>query len=89
MFTKLEEVIVRFDELSEALGSQEILSNPKKMIECNKALNEITPIVEKYKEYKRYKEDLDFIKTNIKAEKDSEMKEMMLEEMKELEEIIP
>ncbi|MGL5088382.1 MAG: peptide chain release factor 1 [Cetobacterium sp.] len=89
MFAKLEEVIVRFDELSEALGSQEILSNPKKMIECNKALNEITPIVEKYKEYKRYKEDLDFIKSNIKAEKDSEMKEMMLEEMKELEEIIP
>lgn len=89
MFGKLEEVVKRFDELNELLGSPEVLADPKKMMECNKSLSEITPIVEKYKEYKRVVEDFDFIKENLKTEKDQDMREMMHEELKELEESIP
>ena len=89
MFTKLEEVVRRFDELNEMLGSPEILSDPKKMMECNKALADITPLVEKYKEYKTLSEDLQFIKENIRNEKDHDMREMMNEEQKELEEKLP
>lgn len=89
MFAKLEEVIKKHDELLSDLGSPEVLADPKKMMELNKSLNDMTPIVEKYKEYKRYQEDLEFIKENIRAEKDHDMREMMNEEMKELEEIIP
>ena len=50
MFDKLEEVVARYDELNKMLVSPEILADSKKMIECNKALNEISEIVEKYKE---------------------------------------
>ncbi|MEG0397790.1 MAG: PCRF domain-containing protein, partial [Cetobacterium sp.] len=89
MYAKLEEVIVKHDELLEALGSPEVLADPKKMMELNKALNDMTEIVEKYREYKRYQEDLDFIKTNIRAEKDPDMKDMMQEEMREIEDILP
>jgi len=89
VFAKLDEVVKKHEELTELMGSQEVAMNPKKMIECNKALNEITPIVEKYLEYKGYNEDLDFIKENIKSEKDHEMKEMMQEEMKEIEALLP
>ena len=89
MFAKLEEVVRRFDELNEMLGSPEILSDPKKMMECNKALADITPLVEKYKEYKTLSEDLQFIKENIRNEKDHDMREMMNEEQKELEEKLP
>ena len=71
------------------LGSPEILSDPKKMMECNKALADITPLVEKYKEYKTLSEDLQFIKENIRNEKDHDMREMMNEEQKELEEKLP
>ena len=46
MFDKLEEVVARYDELNKMLVSPEILADSKKMIECNKALNEITEIVE-------------------------------------------
>ena len=49
MFDKLEEVVARYDELNKMLVSPEILADSKKMIECNKALNEISEIVEKYK----------------------------------------
>ena len=89
VFAKLEEVVRRFDELNEMLGSPEILSDPKKMMECNKALADITPLVEKYKEYKTLSEDLQFIKENIRNEKDHDMREMMNEEQKELEEKLP
>ena len=42
MFDKLEEVVARYDELNKMLVSPEVLADSKKMIECNKAINEIT-----------------------------------------------
>lgn len=89
MFDKLEEVVARYDELNKMLVSPEILADSKKMIECNKALNEITEIVEKYKEYKKYVDDIEFIKESFKTEKDPDMKEMLNEELKEAEEKLP
>ena len=89
MFGKLDEVVKRHEELTHLLGTIEVASDTKKMIEYNKALNEITPLVEKYNEYKGLVNDLEFIKENIKTEKDPEMKEMMQEEMKEIEEKLP
>ena len=86
MFDKLEEVVARYEELNQMLVSPEVLADSKKMIECNKAINEITEIVEKYKEYKKYVDDIEFIKESFKTEKDSEMKEMLNEELKEAEE---
>ena len=71
------------------LVSPEVLADSKKMIECNKAINEITEIVEKYKEYKKYVDDIEFIKESFKTEKDSDMKEMLNEELKEAEEKLP
>ena len=62
MFDKLEEVVARYEELNQMLVSPEVLADSKKMIECNKAINEITEIVEKYKEYKKYVDDIEFIK---------------------------
>ena len=89
MFDKLEEVVARYEELNQMLVSPEVLADSKKMIECNKAINEITEIVEKYKEYKKYVDDIEFIKESFKTEKDADMKEMLNEELKEAEEKLP
>lgn len=89
MFDKLEEVVQRYEELNTMLATPEIIADTKKMIECNKAINEITPLVEKYKEYKQIKDDVEFIKESFKTEKDSDMKEMLQEELKEAEEKLP
>ena len=62
MFGKLDEVVKRHEELTHLLGTIEVASDTKKMIEYNKALNELTPIVEKYNEYKALNDDLEFIK---------------------------
>ncbi len=89
MFDKLDEVVKKYNELNDMLVNPETLADSKKMIECNKAINEILPIVEKYKEYKQYKDDIEFIKESFKVEKDADMKEMLNEELKEAEEKIP
>ncbi|MFA6708869.1 MAG: peptide chain release factor 1 [Fusobacterium sp.] len=89
MFGKLDEVVRRHKELTELLGTPEVACNTKQMIEYNKALTEITPIVEKYTEYKKLREELDFVKENIKSEKDPDMREMINEEMDELEDKLP
>lgn len=89
VFDKLEELIGLFIKLNEELVTPEVLNDHRKMIECNKRLTEITPIVEKYKEYKAKNEDLEFIKEGLKTEKDADMRDMMMEELKELELVMP
>lgn len=89
VFKKLDEVVTRHDELLNLLGQPEVLADPKKMMEYNKALNAITEIVEKYNEYKVALEDFEFSKESIKSEKDPDMREMLQEEIKELEDTLP
>ncbi|MBZ4683442.1 MAG: peptide chain release factor 1 [Fusobacteriaceae bacterium] len=89
MFNKLEEVVKRSEELTQLLSTQEVASDPKKMMEYNKALSSLSEIVEKYKEYKKVKSDYESLKNDLHSEKDPDMKEMIHEEVKELEAKIP
>ena len=58
-------------------------------MEYNKALNAISDIVNKYKEYNSKKNEYDSLKQDLKEEKDVEMKEIISEELTVLEEDIP
>lgn len=89
MFQKLEEVVKKYDELNTLLMDPKVIEDPKKLMEYNKALNAISDIVEKYKEYKAKSEELENLKQDIKDEKDYEMKEIMQEEINSLENEIP
>ncbi len=89
MFAKLEDVVKKYNELNKLLMDPKIIEDPKKLMEYNKAINAISDIVEKYKEYKAKSGELDSLKQEIKEEKDHEMKEIMQEEIQNLEESIP
>ena len=89
MFKKLDDVAKKYDELNALLATPEVATDHKRMIEYNKAINDMEEIVLKYKEYRGYLEELEFIKVNLKEEKDDEMKEMMLEEKSEIEDKLP
>ena len=89
MFQKLEEVEKKYDELNKQLMDPKIMSDPKKIMECNKAINAIEDIVEKYREYKAKNTEFTNLKQDIKEEKDHEMKEIMQEEINDLEKEIP
>ncbi|WP_277287577.1 peptide chain release factor 1 [Sneathia sanguinegens] len=89
MFQKLEEVEKKYDELNKQLMDPKIMSDPKKIMEFNKAINAIEDIVEKYREYKAKNTEFTNLKQDIKEEKDHEMKEIMQEEINDLEKEIP
>lgn len=89
MFDKLDEVVLKHKEITEQLMTPEIAGNPKKLMELNKALSSMNDIVEKYKEYKTLKGEFLSLKEDLKEESDQDMKDMMLEEIRDLEDKLP
>ena len=89
MFQKLDDVVIKHYELTELLMYPNVASDPKKMMEYNIALNSINDIVEKYIYYRDKKIELTSLKEDLKNEKDSEMKNMILDEIHEVENEIP
>ena len=89
MFQKLDDVVLKHEELTKLLMDPEVISDPKKIMEYNKALNSIDEVVKKYTYYKAKKEEVETLKEDLKSEKDPEMKEMMLEEIHTIDEEIP
>ena len=45
MFQKLDDVVLKHEELTKMLMDPEVISDPKKLMEYNKALNSIDEIV--------------------------------------------
>ena len=89
MFQKLDDVVLKHEELTKMLMDPEVVSDPKKIMEYNKALNSIDEVVRKYTYYKNRREEMEGLKEDLKSEKDAEMKEMMHEEIHLIEEEIP
>ncbi len=89
MFDKLDEVVLKHKEITEQLMNPEVAGNPKKLMELNKALASMNEIVEKYKEYKTLKDEFLSLKEDIKEESDQDMKDMMLEEIRDIEDQLP
>ena len=52
MFERLDQIETRYDELTNALASPDIVNDSSKYQKTAKAHAEIAPIVEKYREYK-------------------------------------
>ena len=89
MFHKLDEVVAKHREITEELQLPETSANPKRLTELNKQLASMDDIVQKYLEYKKLKDEYDFLREGVKTETDNDMREMMYEEIKELEERMP
>ena len=73
MFQKLDDVVLKHKELTELLMNPEVASDPKKIMEYNKALNSIDEVVQKYTYYKEQKEEMENLKEDLKIEKDHEI----------------
>ena len=60
MFERLDQIESRYEELTSALASPEVIGDSSKYQKTAKAHSEITPVVETYREYKELKIDLPF-----------------------------
>jgi peptide chain release factor 1 len=85
MFERLDQIEARYEELTQALASPEVIGDSSKYQKTAKAHSEITPIVEKYREYKDLKKGIAESKAVLADEKDPEMRAYAQEELEKLE----
>lgn len=89
MFSKLEEVESRFEEVTLSLQRPDIVSNQKQYRSLMKELSDLEKIVLVYRDFKKKSESLRANKSLLESETDSELREMLKEEIKSLESEIP
>ncbi|MCA1055094.1 peptide chain release factor 1 [Rossellomorea aquimaris] len=88
MFDRLQAVEDRYDKLNELLSDPEIVNDPKKLREYSKEQSDIQATVEAYREYKDISQQFKDAKAMLDEKLDAEMREMVKEEVSELEEQI-
>ncbi|HVM91286.1 MAG TPA: peptide chain release factor 1 [Terriglobales bacterium] len=85
MFERLDQIEARYEELTSALASPEIVNDSAKYQKTAKAHSEITPVVEKYREYKDLTRGITESKALIAEETDADMRAYAEEELAKLE----
>ncbi len=85
----LDSLVEEYTQLETKLSDPEIFKDQKKVREVSSRKKQITKAVELYREYKALNDSLSENKEMLKDEKDEEMREMLKEEIRELESKIP
>jgi peptide chain release factor 1 len=85
MFDRLQAVEDRYDRLNELLSDPEVISDTNKLREYSKEQSDIQETVSTYRQYKVIREQLREAKEMLEDKLDPEMKEMVKEEVHELE----
>src|ERR1051325_4778531 len=86
MFERLDQIEARYEELTNALASPDIVNDSARYQKTAKAHAEIAPIVEKYREYKDLTKGSAESKAVLVEEKDPEMRAYAQEELARLSE---
>ncbi len=89
MFEKLEEVLTRFDELTEKMNDPTLYQRQKDYQVVAKEHAHLEELVKTYKTYKDVQENMQEAKNILAQEKDEDMREMAKEELAEMEAKIP
>ena len=87
MFSKLEIVIEKYDELAMQVSDPDIIANQSVWQKYVKEMGEMEPLVKKYKEYKQAKETLEEAKEML-GDSDEEIREMAKMEIAETQDAI-
>ena len=81
MFDKLEDLVERLQVVLEELNDPAVVNDQQKFKSLMKEQNDLTPIVEKYKEYKDTKQTIEESLEMLEEESDEEMRELAKEEL--------
>jgi len=83
MFDKLEDLLIRFEEIMGELSEPSVTGNQERFRMLMKEQSDLTPIVNAYKEYKKCKQDIEDSLMMLDEESDEEMREMIKETLSE------
>ncbi len=83
MFDKLEDTLLRYEEVVRELSEPYVINDAERYQKRMKEQAELEPIVVKYKEYKQKKADMEESLAILDEETDEELKELAKEELNE------
>ena len=83
MFDKLEDIVLRLEEVLNQLQEPDVANDQNRFRKLMKEQNDLSPIVEKYTEYKQEKQNVEDSLELLEMESDEEMRELAKEEMAE------
>lgn len=81
MFDKLEDLLIRFNEILAEVNNPDTINDQTRWRKLMKEQSELTPIVDKYKEYKATKENIQDSLQMLEEDDDEELREMAKEEL--------
>ena len=81
MFDKLEDLLIRFEEVLNELNEPTVANNQARFQKLMKEQSDLQPIVDAYKEYKDCKQTVEDSVAMLEEESDEEMREMLKEEL--------
>jgi peptide chain release factor 1 len=83
MFDKLEDLLIRYEEVMGELQEPGVADSPERLRKLMKEQSELAPIVEAYKEYKQCKQNVEDSLSMLEEESDEELRELAKEELNE------
>jgi peptide chain release factor 1 len=83
MLEKLNSAEARYISIEEELASPDVFSNQEKFTALMKDYKSLTPIIEKYREYKKAQSENEDARAMLEESLDPEMKELVATELKE------
>ena len=86
MFDKLEDLLVRYEEIMSELSEPDVANDSNRFRRLMKEQSDLTPIVETFREYKKYRQAIEDSLAILDEESDEEMKELAKEELSEAKE---
>ena len=81
MFDKLEDLLIRFEEILSELQEPDVANDQNRFRKLMKEQNDLTPIVEAYREYKTCEQAIADSLEMLEIESDEEMRELAKEEL--------
>lgn len=89
MFSKLDFIVERYEALGKEISDPEVIADMDKWRKLMKEHSDLTPIVEKYKEYKTANDAIEEAKEMLADKPDPDFEEMLRMEIEENKERIP
>jgi peptide chain release factor 1 len=89
MFDKLEDILLRFQEIEDEMMNPSVLNDQNRYKKLRKEHSDLTAIVEKYKEYKETQNTIEESLAMLDEESDEEMRELAKEELNSCKQLIP
>ena len=81
MFDKLEDLLIRFEEIMGELNEPDVTANQERFRALMKEQSDLTPIVEAYRDSKKCNQDIEDSLMMLDEENDPDMREMLKEEL--------